>query len=153
MMILLLGALFDRKGAYTKQDVLAIVEGLKWFDLRQEDKLRYPTVQSNEPRWKTMIAFTRKDCVEDKLFEDDGTRDSWQISKKGRNVFAMFRECFTSGELDCAKCYMWSQVFKKHMNPLYSTSERDLNRPDDVYKDYYQANLLEKYMNMGLDDL
>lgn len=152
-MILLLGALFDRKGAYTKQDVLAIVERLKWFDLRQDDKIPYPTVQSKEPRWKTMIAFTRKDCVEDKLFEDDGTRDSWQITKKGRNVFAIFREYFASGELDCTRCYMWSHVFKKHMNPQYSPSERDLDRPGDVYKDYYRANILEKYRNMSLYDL
>lgn len=153
MMILLLGALFDRKGAYPKQDVLAIVAGLKWFDLRQDDKIPYPTVQSKEPRWKTLIAFTRKDCVEDGLFEDDGTRDSWQISKNGRNVFAIFRENFASGELDCSKCYMWSNVLKKHMNPGYSPSERDLGRPGDVYKDYYKASVLGKYLTISLDDL
>lgn len=155
MMILLLGALFDCKGAYTKQDVLAIVESLKWFDLRQDDKKPYPTVQSKEPRWKTLIAFTRKDCVEDedKLFEDDGSRDSWQISKNGRNVYAIFREHFASGKLDCSKCYMWSNVFKKHLRPEYIPLERDLNRPGDIYKDYYKANILQKYLNYGLDDL
>lgn len=151
MMILLLGALSDRKGAYSKQDVLAIIEELKWFDLRQDDKVPYPTVQSKEQRWKTLIAFTRKDCVEDKLFEDDGCHDSWQISKNGRNIYARFKDAFASGKLDCSKCYMWSDVFKKHLRPEYTPSERDMDRPGDVYKDYYKINkinLFQKYLNM-----
>ena len=153
MMILLLGALVDRKGAYTKQDVLAIIEGLKWFEMRQEDKLRYPTVQSDEPRWKTLIAFTRKDCVEDKLFEDDECRDSWQISQNGMNEFVRLRDCFASGELDCSKCYMWSHVFKKHMRPEYAPSGSDKDRPGDIYRDYYyKSNRFDKYLSM-LDDL
>ena len=148
MIILLLGALFERKGAYTKQDVLSIIERLKWFDLRQDDKIPYQTVQSKEPRWKTLIAYTRKDCVEDKLFMDDGCHDSWQISKRGRNVFAMLKGDFSAGNFDCSKCYMWSQAFKKHMCPDYVPTERDLDRPGDVYKDYYPTNQLEKWLSL-----
>ena len=149
MTILLLGALINHKGAYAKQQVLTIVEGLKWFDLRQDDKIPYPTVQSKEPRWKTLIAIARRDCVESNFFEDNGTRDNWQISKKGGNVFALFRENYASGELDCSKCYMWSHVLKKHMNPGYSPSERDLDRPGDVYNDYYRTSQQEKYRNLS----
>ena len=152
MMILLLGALSERKGAYSKQDVISIIEGLKWFNLRQEDKLPYPTVQSKEPRWKTLVAFTRKDCVEHNLFDNDECYDSWQISKDGRNIYTEFREAYAAGELDCSKCYMWSSVFKKHLMPEYSPSARDLHRPNDVYKDYYKAGminfLLSKYSNI-----
>ena len=125
MMILLLGALVDRKGAYTKQDVLAIIEGLKWFEMRQEDK----------------------------LFEDDECRDSWQISQNGMNEFVRLRDCFASGELDCSKCYMWSHVFKKHMRPEYAPSGSDKDRPGDIYRDYYyKSNRFDKYLSM-LDDL
>jgi hypothetical protein len=54
MMIMLLGALVDRKGAYTKQDVLAIIEKLKWFVFRQEDRIPYPKGQTTSTETTTV---------------------------------------------------------------------------------------------------
>jgi hypothetical protein len=148
MIMILLGVMAGCKGGQSKQDVISIIQDLKWFDLREEDKKPYPTVTTREPRWHTLIAFRRKDCYEEDLFVRDGIRDSWQISKDGLNAYAVRKSQFSSSELDCSRCYMWSKVFKKHICPNYLPTDCDLDRPEDVYKDYGFARRLDRYLNM-----
>lgn len=152
MIMILLGTMAGCKGGHNKQAVISMIEKLKWFDLRAEDKTSYPTVTTREPRWHTLIAFRRKDCYEEELFVKDGCRDSWQISKDGLNAYAVRKAQFSAGKFDCSQCYMWSQVFKKHICHQYIPTDHDLDRPDDVYKDYGFAKKLDRYLNLGLED-
>ena len=148
MIMILLGTMAGCKGGHSKQSVISMIEESRWFDFQEEDRKPYPTVKTKEPRWHTSVAFRRKDCYEDDLFVRDGVRDSWTISKDGSNAYVLRKMQFASGELDCAKCYMWSPIFKRIIDPSYSPSDRDVARPDDVYKDYYMARMLDRYMNM-----
>ena len=148
MIMILLGTMAGHKGGHSKQSVISMIEESKWFDFQEEDRKPYPTVKTKEPRWHTSVAFRRKDCYEEELFVRDGVRDSWTISKDGTNAYVLRKMQFASGELDCSECYMWSQVFKKHIYPTYVPSDKDRGRPDDVYKDYYIDRMMKRYLEM-----
>lgn len=149
MIMILLGTMAGCKGGYSKQSVISMIKESRWFDFQEEDRKPYPTVKTKEPRWHTAVAFRRKDCYEEELFVRDGVRDSWSISKDGTNAYVSRKIQFVSGELDCSQCYMWSQIFKKHVYPQYTPSDKDCGRPDDVYKDYYLDRMMKRYMDMG----
>jgi hypothetical protein len=148
MIMILLGAMSGLKGGHSKQEVISMIEGLKWFDFQTEDRLPYPSARTREPRWHTLIAFRRKDCCDEALFIQDGCRDSWQISNDGANAYAVRKAQFAAGQLDCSKCYIWSHVFKKHICPQYVPNNHDLERPYNVYKDLAVDKLIEKYRNI-----
>lgn len=147
VIMILLGTMVGCKGGHSKQSVIAMIKESGWFDFQEEDRKPYPTVKTKEPRWHTAVAFRRKDCYEEELFVRDGVRDSWSISKDGSNAYVRRKIQFASGELDCTRCYMWSQIFKKHVCPEYVPSDKDLGRPDDVYKDYYVSKLINRYLD------
>ena len=151
VIMVLLATMNRLKGGNTKQRVIEEIESMSWFARKIEDLTPYPTV-STEARWKTLVAFGRKDCYEEELFVKDGVPDSWQISQAGTNSFLKRKDLFASGDLDCRKCYMWSPTFKKFINPDYVPSPEDADRPSNVYDDYYKRNqhlelaeLLNKY--------
>lgn len=149
MIMILLGTMASLKGGNSKKSVLSLIEQSKWFDLRQEDRKPYPKTTTSEPRWHTAVAFRRKDCYEEDLFIRDGVRDSWSISKDGMNAYVVRKSEFASGKLDCARCYMWSPIFKKLMCDSYTTTDRDRDRPDNVYDDYFMDKILRKYLALA----
>jgi hypothetical protein len=63
MIMILLGIMIDCKGGHSKKSVISMIEESRWFDLRIEDRKPYPTVQTKEPRWQTLVAFSRKDST------------------------------------------------------------------------------------------
>lgn len=67
--IILLSALRDLHGAHTKSETTNYITTEAWFDVKLEDKKPYPSQSTNEPRWQTLIAWARKDCVECGLME------------------------------------------------------------------------------------
>ena len=147
MIMILLGTMTGLKGAHSKQAVISMIKESKWFDFQEEDRKPFPKGNSKEPRWHTSVAFSRKDCYEEELFVRDRVKDSWMITIDGSNAYVKRKKEFASGKLDCARCYMWSPIFKKHIYPEYVPSDRDCGRPDDVYKDYYVSKLINRYMN------
>ena len=78
---------------------------LRWFDVRPEDTVPYPGAGYPEPRWQTLIAFRREDCVENGYIERI-PRDSWRPTKSGLNVELDIRGRFASGELDLRAAYL-----------------------------------------------
>ena len=147
MIMILLAAMQELKGGRSKQEVIAEIEVRGWFDKGPDDNTPFPSAPSKEARWKTTVAFGRKDCYEEELFIRDEIRNSWQISKSGINSFIERKGLFASGQLDCRKCYMWSARFKQHIVSSYVPSKEDSDRPSNVYKDYHKRDVLEKVLD------
>jgi len=132
-MTLLLAALREMRATRTKQEAISYIQAQGWFDLRPEDWK--PLDSQAEPRWHTMIAWARMDCVHRDLMFHHDENDHWEITRKGLDKFEQLRSRFSREELDVRRCYLWSCAFKKFMNPTYEPSERDHTRPDDIVFD------------------
>jgi hypothetical protein len=137
--IMLLTTLADLRCA-RKQEAIGYITSHRYFDVQQEDLEPYPKAATREPRWHTLIAWARKDClVAGYLME--GERDAWAITRDGVKEFADSQEKFRSGILDARRCYMWTPRFKQYMQPGYVLSTEDRKRPMDVYRDLQDATL------------
>ena len=153
MTFMLLGAMDSLgKGGHTKANAIEQIQRLKWFDIQPEDREPYPsdTIVGKEPRWHKLIAFRRKDCYEEELFVRDSIRNSWQISKDGQNAYVHRKREFLSGSLNCAECYVWSDTFKRLIQPDYVKSNLDAIRPIDIYRDKTSTKLAEKLIRGDL---
>jgi hypothetical protein len=136
VIMLLLATMNDLKGGHSKSSVIAEIESRSWFNRLPEDDNPYSSSRTGEARWKTLVAFSRKDCYEEELFTRDDIRDSWQISKRGNECYVIRKSQFKARELDCRKCYMWSSAFKLFIDPNYEQSPEDAERPSTIYDDY-----------------
>src|SRR5690606_18481446 len=126
--IMVLVSLHDLGGGGSKQEVIENIKKHKWFDLQREDWEPYPSSNSNEPRWKTFLAWAREYCAKDGLIER-GIRDVWTLSKQGHNMATQVKQRFSSRVYDVRKCYLWAPSFKKYMDPQYESSSQDEPRP------------------------
>jgi hypothetical protein len=126
-MVMLLAALSELRAIRTKQEVLAYIQHHHWFDIQADDWNPYPS--QTEPKWHTMIAWARKDCVERGWMFDHDELDSWEATRSGLKLFEKYAPQFETAELDVSKCYLWSTVFKRRMCSRHQPSSRDLARP------------------------
>ena len=125
-LICLLYALNELRGAPTKQEVLWFIRAERLLDLSDEDMVPYVT--QTEERWKTDIAYRRKDGVAwGLLFKSE--RNCWEITRDGRDfleaVFGLVREkkfCVT-------QCFLWSGKLKRIFDPSYVPGGREARRP------------------------
>jgi hypothetical protein len=127
--MLLLAALSEMRAIRAKQEVIAYIQSEHLFEIQQDDWVPYPT--QTEPKWHTMIAWARKDCVmrgREWMFDHDEA-DHWEATRRGLDVFQKFARKFQTGELDVRRCYLWSRTFKRKMYPGYEPSSRDSSRP------------------------
>ncbi len=113
--IMLLTTLADLRSA-RKQEAIGYISSHRYFDVKQEDMEPYPKAATREPRWHTLIAWARKDCLV-AGFLMEGERDAWAITRDGVKEFGDAQEKFRSGVLDARKCYMWTAAFKHLMQP------------------------------------
>ena len=128
-MIMLLAALHEMRAIRAKQEAIAYIQAQHWFDVQPEDWNPYPS--QTEPRWHTLIAWARKDCVlRDYMFDHD-ENDHWEITRKGLDRFDVLRAAFATGKRDVRKCFLWSRIFKKWICPAYDPSDKDAKRPID----------------------
>ncbi len=129
-MTMLLAALHEMRAIRTKQEAIAHIQAQGWFDLRPEDWKPYES--QTEPRWHSMIAWARLDCVNRDLMFHHDENDHWEITRKGLDKFEQLKGRFSAGELDVRRCYLWSPAFKRWMSPIYEPSEGDHKRPEDT---------------------
>lgn len=63
---MLLAALNETRYILTRREATEFIRSKLWFAIQPEDRLPYPSQMftSREPRWETVIAWARKDCVE-----------------------------------------------------------------------------------------
>ncbi len=134
-MIILLAVLAELRCINSKQEALQHIQQRHYFDIQPDDLQPYPT--QLEPKWHTMIAWARKDCVLRDFMFDHDERDSWEITRNGITVFEKFRSRFSDGTLDVRRCYLWLPSFKRQMCPTYVESSKDATRhiPFSVLED------------------
>ena len=132
--VMLFGALHELQGCHSKQETIGYIREHRWFDIREEDYLPYPSATSNEPRWQTLIAWARKDAVSADLMFKHGT-DQWELTRSGIDQFRSVRALYQSSTLEARRCYLWSLSFKQWMVPSFLPSASDWPRPHDTYRD------------------
>ena len=136
LMFMLLVALRIQRKPKSKKEILEFIQEKNWFDLCAEDKIPYKSQGGEEPRWMTLIAWARKDCVDLGLMEFD-QRDSWSATKNGLNLAAELPAYCHRGEYELWRCFLWKNSFKELLDPNHQTSERDLKRPSLFYRDSF----------------
>ena len=126
----------DGMGIVTKSEAIRFISNHHWFDVRDEDREPYGSQSqlTGEPRWHTLIAWARKDGVICDFISNEG-RDSWGITRPGRNLFEQFRGSCSIGKKPVDPCFLWTVQFKKHMNPNYEPGKNDKPRPFHFYSD------------------
>jgi hypothetical protein len=132
-MTMLLATLYEIRAIRAKQEAIAHIQAHHYFNLQPDDWEPYPT--QTEPRWHTMIAWSRKDCVDRDLMFDHDENDHWEIARKGLDQFEKFRAGFA-----VKRCYLWSATFKRMMYPEYRPSDEDWKRPAN-----YRSAWLQEY--------
>ncbi len=78
----ILVALYQLGGAASKRATVSRIEELYGSRLTEEDWL--PCKTRLEPRWQNLVAWERKDLVEDGLLERDSPRDTWTLTESGK---------------------------------------------------------------------
>lgn len=136
LIVLLLAALRELRVARPKKEVLSQIIESGWYATCPEDMRPYPSQVSStaEPRSHTLIAWARKECVESALMSD-GTRDSWEATTEGKNVVARVKQAVAQGQCSVRLCYYWTPVFKRFIDPNYTPSSEDAQRPKYRYED------------------
>ena len=144
--ILLCAALRELRGSVTKQEAIECISDRKWFAIEPEDLKPYPSQQhTREPRWKTLIAWGRKDSVlrDFMLYHE---RNSWALSREGIRRWDLHRPKFASGEHDVRSGYLWSPTFKRYLCATYEPSPKDAPRPWRFYDDVVSLERLLRFI-------
>ena len=133
--MLLFAALRELSGSVTKQTAVQYISNRKWFALEPEDSKPYPSQQhTHEARWKTLIAWARKDsALRDLMLNHE--RDSWALSREGVRRWDSLRLRFSTGELEVKDGYLWSAIFKLYLCPTYTPCPNEAKRPWRFYDD------------------
>ena len=132
--ILMLLTALKEEGCGTRQETCDRISQRRWFDIQDEDWPPYPTVTNHEPRWRTLVAWARKDAFDFGYLDDVG-HNCWQISRQGRQRYIELKEQFSQRQLDVRRCYMWRESLKRFMWPAYTPSPLDAQRPPTIYRD------------------
>jgi hypothetical protein len=142
IVVMLLEVLRLEGGSPTRRDTADSIADRHWFDIRDEDWPPYPTQQNREPRWRTLVAWGRKDAFDHKLLADVGY-NSWELSRMGQEQADLLRRRFQDRELDVRLCYIWTPELKKFMCSTYPSGD-DAPRPPRIYEDQIDWNLLRE---------
>ena len=142
MLIAVLHDLFinDAIPHVTKREAIGQITSKRWFALKDEDRDPYPSQQfsTKEPRWHTLIAWSRKDSVLRDLVSYEA-RDTWGLTRRGRDSFERFYSASRDGKRPLNECFLWSMEFKRHLLPSYEAGSNDMERPVSFYRDTFQA--------------
>lgn len=123
-----------RTGGGTRQDTVDYIADEGWFFHANEDYRPYPLAGTNEPRWRILIAYGRKDAADaGRLFTGDQYYDNWELTRDGVEEFKELRSAFLRGKGDVAKGYIWTPAFKRLLDPSYSPTSADKPRPRTIY--------------------
>jgi hypothetical protein len=133
-MIMLVVALSEIRVTVTKQEAIAHIAANRWFDVRlPEDMLPYPT--NLEPRWHTLIAWSRKHAVIRELMFDSQERNAWCITRDGIHIVSDWLIKFRDSTWNASRCYLWTDEFKKRMFPQWVPTHKEATRPRFIYRD------------------
>lgn len=134
--ILVLHALHELGGSNAKQQVIEHISQSGYYAVTKYDLPRYEN--HNEPKYHTLLAWARKDCVERNLILDH-ERDAWALSREGRRKIEEIHRVFSKGEYDVRKCYLWTPKFKKMLFPAYEPSVVEAKRPEQIFEELFNS--------------
>jgi len=63
----------------------------------------------------------------------------WALTREGKEWWPKAKSKFKSGDLKASECFLWSDEFKRRMNPDYVVGPQDKHRPPDIYRDVGDA--------------
>ena len=112
-LIVLLAALADLGHSPSKREVENHVE--KAGHLRLSPELLQAYESKPEPKWKTLLAYARRNAVEKGYMKHLIRPDAWEISDSGFRRFAAFEEEFKSGKFDPKEFEFLSSAFFARM--------------------------------------
>lgn len=145
---MLLHVLHDLKGAHRKLYVTACIQMWDIFAFADEDRTPYPSVKErggDDPRWTTLVAFSRLDCVERGWMEGRG-RDQWRISADGQQILGKLKTRCSEGAIDVRHGYLWTPKFKRVLSPTFSPGDTDAKRPwGAIYDDTKFSAILDSF--------
>ena len=145
---MLLHVLDDLNGSQRKNYVVGCIRMWELFAYADEDWTPYPSVKEkggDDPRWNTLVAFARLDCVEREWMEVRG-RDQWRISELGRQIIRKVKARCADGELDVRYGYLWTPKFKKIISSSYLMTDADAKRPlGSIYEDTKFSAILDEF--------
>ena len=124
--------LTERRFPVSRNLATTEIEELGWLDLHKEDWIPYPS--QYEPRWKTQVAWARKNLSEHRLLTDQRC-DKWELNEKGKEIGLKMIESFSTGKSQVSNFFLWSPVFKRYLDPSHTDCSFDIPRPDYLYND------------------
>lgn len=96
-----------------------------------EDNLPYPAAGTNEPCWRVLVAYGRKDAFEaEHLFDEHNHR---KLNRAGEEELARVLSYFQHGQGDVAQGFLWTPVFKRLLDPSYTQTSADKPGPKTIY--------------------
>lgn len=145
---MLLHVLNNLKGDQRKLHVTLCIRMWGIFAFADEDRMPYPSVKEkggDDPRWTTLVAFARLDCVERGWMEDRG-RDQWRISAVGQQILVKLKTRCAEGAIDVRHGYLWTPKFKRVLSPAYAPADTDAKRPwGSIYDDIKFSAILDSF--------
>jgi hypothetical protein len=134
-LILVLQALWTLGGRNSKQETISFIRASGWFDITRHDLPAY--VGCGEPKYHTLLAWARKDgTISEWIFDDE--RDSWGITRTGRDVLDGARAKFNAHKWSVSECFLWTPRFKKLFDPSYEPSSRDKKHPEVEREEFFK---------------
>ena len=127
--VIVLQALDELGGIRTKEETLDYIFWNKWIEVFSGEMEPYE--DSREPRIRTLLAWAKKDAMTRGYINHNG-RDEWEITRAGREAIEEYRRRAREKIWDVRKCYRWSPVFKKLMDPEYYPLASDKTAPSEV---------------------
>ena len=151
---LLLYVLRDLDEAVTRQNTLVAIENARFFDAVADDLNCYRGNDERlaEPRWYVFITSAYHDAVARGYLVKHTVPDCWHISEDGRRELNQRFAALQKGGADVRSCYLWTQKFKRVIDPTYCPSDRDAQRPASFYKDYAPRWLYEDIRRTAIVD-
>lgn len=114
-MMVLLASLVDLSDRVpSKQEVERHVEECGYLKLSPE-LARQSYDSKAEPKWKTRLAYARRDAIDMGLLKRLTVSNAWEISEKGLERFARLEERFRTGKCDPKRFEFLSPAFLKRM--------------------------------------
>jgi hypothetical protein len=135
-MILVLSALESIRGVSRKTEVIDYIVGRGWISVSGNDRVPYEG--QSEPRFRTLLAYARKDAVEKGYMFDSGY-DCWEITRDGLSALKRARGLFSCGDWSVSECFLWACSFKLQYDPNYLPSSKDAKHPHTVYEELFQC--------------
>jgi hypothetical protein len=144
-LVMLLAALEDLRGVVSKREAIDYIAQQHFFDVQDDDRLPYPSALNREPRWHCLIAWARKDgAIRGWVFDDE--RDSWGVTREGRNAFNNALISFHDKKWTPAECYLWTVGFKRRMCSGYAPAADEASRPLGLYRDLALQKFIAAYL-------